>query len=50
MTSTPPIRFAIVGSGWRTGFFLRLARDVPEAFQVTGIHSRSARRDEVSAR
>jgi predicted dehydrogenase len=48
MTSSP-IRFAIVGSGWRTGFFLRLARDVPESFRVTGIHSRSARRDAVAA-
>ena len=35
-----PIRFAVVGSGWRTLFFLRIAKALPDRFEVTGITSR----------
>jgi predicted dehydrogenase len=43
-----PARYGIVGSGWRTGFFLRLARAMPERFTTTGIVTRTAERgDEV---
>ena len=38
-----PITFAIVGaSGWRAEFFLRIARELPEFFRVTGLMSRDA--------
>jgi predicted dehydrogenase len=39
-----PGRYGIVGSGWRTGFFFRLARVMPERFAVTGVVTRSAER------
>ncbi len=29
-------RYGIVGSGWRSDFFLRLAALMPERFEVTG--------------
>jgi len=32
-----PYRFAIVGAGWRTDFFLRIAAALPERFQITGL-------------
>jgi hypothetical protein len=35
------IRFAIVGSGWRSEFFLRIARELPDRFEVTGLVTRS---------
>ena len=38
-----PITFAIVGaSGWRAEFFLRIARELPDRFRVTGVMSRDA--------
>lgn len=38
-----PITFAIIGaSGWRAEFFLRIARELPEFFRVTGLMSRDA--------
>ena len=37
-----PIRFGIVGSGWRSDFFLEIAKQAPERFEVTGLVSRSA--------
>jgi len=42
MTAVDPIRFAIVGSGWRSEFFLRIAAALPERFAVTGLVTRSA--------
>ena len=45
-----PGRFAIVGTGPRAQFLLRLARAVPHRFQVTGLVSRTrGRADEVAA-
>lgn len=33
----PPCNFAIVGPGWRTEFFLRVARALPERFRIDGV-------------
>lgn len=35
-----PVRLAIVGSGWRAEFFARLARALPESFELVGVTSR----------
>ena len=35
------ISFAILGAGWRSEFFARVARELPDHFQVTGLLSRS---------
>ncbi|HEY5560229.1 MAG TPA: Gfo/Idh/MocA family oxidoreductase [Clostridiaceae bacterium] len=35
------ISFGIVGSGWRSEFFLRIAKALPNRFQVTGLVTRS---------
>ena len=44
-------RFAVIGSGWRAAFFLRMARLMPERFAITAVVSRSAeRRAEVARR
>lgn len=39
-----PIRFGLIGTGWRSDFFLRIARELPERFEVAGIVSRDAER------
>jgi len=36
-----PHRFAIVGAGWRTDFFLRIAEAMPERFEIIGLVVRS---------
>ena len=42
--------FAVIGSGWRSEFFLRLARTAPERFRCVGVVTRtSSRGDEVTA-
>lgn len=35
------VRFGIIGSGWRSEFFLRVARELPGRFDVTGLVTRS---------
>lgn len=42
--SATPIRFGLVGSGWRSEFFVRLAKALPERLAVTGVVTRSAGR------
>ena len=32
-----PVRFAILGGGWRAEFFLRICQALPERFQVTAV-------------
>ncbi|MDR3690993.1 MAG: Gfo/Idh/MocA family oxidoreductase [Fimbriimonas sp.] len=39
-------RFAIVGGGWRTEFFLRIARELPEEFEISGMLVRRSERAE----
>lgn len=44
-----PYRYLVVGSGWRSGVFLRLGTQFPEALAVTGVVSHTqARADEVA--
>lgn len=38
-----PVRFTIVGCGWRSEFFLRLVRALPERFEVVAVVAHSAR-------
>jgi predicted dehydrogenase len=35
-----PVAFAIVGAGYRAGYFLRVARELPSLFQVAGVVAR----------
>ena len=44
MESTAPGTFAVVGTGWRAEFFLRLARQTPGRLRVSGVVSRDAER------
>ncbi len=44
MSAVPAVRFGVVGSGWRTRFFLRLARMAPADLAVTGVVTRTAER------
>ncbi|MCL3861048.1 Gfo/Idh/MocA family protein [Actinotalea sp. K2] len=43
---TPPVRFGLVGSGWRAEFFLRMARLMPLRFTAVGVVTRSVERGE----
>ena len=44
MASSAPVRFGLIGTGWRSDFFARLARQAPEAFEVAGVVSRRPER------
>jgi predicted dehydrogenase len=37
-----PIRFGLIGGGWRAEFFTRIAEALPERFQIVGVHMRDA--------
>lgn len=42
------IDFAVIGIGWRAEFFLRIARALPENFQISGVvSSRAKKREEI---
>lgn len=36
------INFAIIGAGWRTEFYIRIAKALPEQFHITGMYIRNA--------
>jgi hypothetical protein len=38
------IPFAVIGAGWRSEFYLRIARALPERFRVTSVMTRDATR------
>lgn len=40
------IKFGIIGAGWRSEFYLRIAALVPEKFSVSGIYIRNAEKKE----
>ena len=44
------IRFALVGTGWRALFFVRAAKLLPEAFELTGVLCRTEERAQAFAR
>lgn len=39
-----PVRFGVVGTGWRAGFFVRLAKLRPDLLQIAGVVSRNPER------
>jgi predicted dehydrogenase len=45
-----PIRFALVGSGWRAGFFQRVAAALPDLFDLTGLLTRDPETGDAVAR
>ncbi|MBK5248873.1 MAG: Gfo/Idh/MocA family oxidoreductase [Actinomycetales bacterium] len=46
MSTAQRSRFGIVGGGWRTEFFLRLAKQAPEQLSVSGVVTRRPERGE----
>ena len=40
------IRFAVAGTGWRTLFYVRAAKNLPELFELTGVLCRTQERAE----
>jgi predicted dehydrogenase len=44
VASSAPVRFGLIGTGWRSAFFARLARQAPDAFAVAGVVSRRPER------
>lgn len=39
-----PARFGLIGTGWRSEFFARIARQAPDVFEVAGVVSRRPER------
>ena len=45
-----PIRFGIIGGGWRAEFFTRIVQQVPERFALAGVTLRDAAKGEAFAK
>lgn len=45
-----PIRFGLVGGGWRAEFFARIARELPERFVLAGVVQRDGAKAEAFGR
>jgi len=43
------LRFAMIGGGWRSEFYLRVAKALPELFEVTGVWMRDPKKSAVYA-
>ena len=41
-----PVRFAVIGSGWRAMYYLRIAAALPHLFEVSGVLCRKAEKAE----
>lgn len=44
------IKFGLIGSGWRAEFYIRIAKALPERFELTGVLIRSREKGEAFAR
>lgn len=44
------IRFGLIGSGWRAEFYIRIAKSLPELFELTGVLIRDKEKGERFAR
>mgnify|MGYP003268504548 CR=1 FL=1 len=44
------IRFGLIGSGWRAEFYIRIAKAVPEQFELTKVLIRDKEKGEVFGR
>lgn len=45
-----PVAFALIGAGWRSEFFLRIARALPDRFEVRGMLARDPAKREALAK
>ncbi len=43
----PTIKFGMIGGGWRTAFYLQIARQMPERFQIGGLLVRDVEKGQV---
>ena len=48
MSATTPYTYLIIGFGWRAPFFLKPAREFPDAFRVTGVITRTAEKGDAA--
>ena len=44
------IRFGLIGSGWRAEFYIRIAKMLPEQFELTGVLIRDKEKGNILSR